>query len=127
MAAARRSASNVAPATGGPDWWRRYLLLGGPRCAYCRRDVGFERLTRDHVLPRSRGGREAPENVLPACGSCNRKKRSRRLRDFAPSLEASLDPPPSALPAHALGAVEDGAWVWSRAARAVQAEARPGR
>ncbi len=121
MAAARRTAANVAPSFDGPGWWRRYLELGGPRCAYCRRVVGYERLTRDHIVPRSRGGRTTPDNVLPACRSCNAKKRSARLRAFVATLRA-LDV--DALPPHPLGRVEGGEWVWSPAARVLHAPLR---
>ena len=48
------------------------------QCAYCgrkERDLGpRESLTRDHVLPLSRGGENTWENVVAACSSCNRRK-----------------------------------------------------
>ncbi len=124
MAAIRRSQANEAPPTGGPPWWRAYLEAGGPRCAYCRRAVGWERLTRDHVVPRSRGGRDTPDNVLPACRSCNRRKRSRRLMEFARDLDALR---PETLPPHPLGHIEEGVWAWSEEARRIQDEARAAR
>jgi 5-methylcytosine-specific restriction endonuclease McrA len=44
------------------------------RCQYCGvRD----RLTIDHVMPRSRGGREAWENLVAACVPCNNRKGNR--------------------------------------------------
>lgn len=46
----------------------------GPRCAYCGRPG---RLTIDHVQPRSRGGTDAWENLLPACEDCNQSKGNR--------------------------------------------------
>lgn len=44
-------------------------------CQYCGR-VGGD-LTLDHVLPRSRGGRNSWENIVTACRECNSKKRDR--------------------------------------------------
>ena len=43
-------------------------------CQYCGR-VGGD-LTIDHVIPRSRGGKTAWENLTTACHSCNAKKRN---------------------------------------------------
>jgi 5-methylcytosine-specific restriction endonuclease McrA len=44
-------------------------------CQYCGK-VGGD-LTLDHVNPRSRGGRNAWENIVTACRECNSKKRDR--------------------------------------------------
>lgn len=43
-------------------------------CQYCG---SGERLTLDHVMPVSRGGRSTWENVVTACYSCNSKKGSK--------------------------------------------------
>lgn len=32
------------------------------------------KLTKDHLVPRSRGGTTTPENIVPACEECNQKK-----------------------------------------------------
>ena len=44
-------------------------------CQYC----GCQRsgLTVDHVIPRSRGGKSNWENIVAACGPCNRRKGNR--------------------------------------------------
>jgi 5-methylcytosine-specific restriction endonuclease McrA len=42
-------------------------------CQYCGRNGG-ERMTIDHVIPRSLGGRTIWENVVSACRACNLKK-----------------------------------------------------
>ena len=46
-------------------------------CAYCGNEFSFLRLTRDHVLPLSRGGHDAWMNVVTACRHCNGHKRNR--------------------------------------------------
>jgi 5-methylcytosine-specific restriction endonuclease McrA len=46
-------------------------------CQYCGGQPGRAELTVDHVLPRSRGGVTSWENVVTACGSCNRHKGNR--------------------------------------------------
>ena len=46
-------------------------------CQYCGVQTGKEDLTIDHVLPRSRGGGHSWDNVVTACGPCNRRKGNR--------------------------------------------------
>lgn len=46
-------------------------------CQYCGITPGRTELTLDHVLPRSRGGATTWENVVTACGPCNRRKGNR--------------------------------------------------
>ena len=43
-------------------------------CAYCTTVVAASKLTRDHVLPRSKGGLDVWENVVTACRGCNQRK-----------------------------------------------------
>lgn len=56
---------------------RALLLRDNYTCQYCGSQPGRENLTIDHVIPRSRGGRTEWENVVVACGACNRKKGNR--------------------------------------------------
>lgn len=52
----------------------RILKRDGHRCVYC----GFPRnLTIDHVLPKSRGGRNTWTNMVTCCSKCNTKKGDR--------------------------------------------------
>ena len=57
----------------------------GYRCQYCARHRGELRgrefLTRDHVVPVSRGGGNDWGNVVAACSSCNNRKGSRLPRE----------------------------------------------
>jgi 5-methylcytosine-specific restriction endonuclease McrA len=46
-------------------------------CLYCGRDFSRPSLTRDHVLPLSKGGRDTWENVVSACFTCNSRKSNR--------------------------------------------------
>src|SRR5574337_669782 len=54
-------------------------------CQYCGRNGG-ERMTIDHVIPRSLGGRTVWENVVSACRACNLKKGSKPLHEASMSL-----------------------------------------
>lgn len=47
-------------------------------CAYC----GNPADSWDHVVPISEGGRTEPSNVVPACISCNSKKRNMNVWEF---------------------------------------------
>lgn len=46
-------------------------------CMYCGQKYCHAELTRDHVVPRSKGGRDAWENVVAACRRCNQHKADR--------------------------------------------------
>jgi 5-methylcytosine-specific restriction endonuclease McrA len=57
----------------------------GYRCQYCAR-AGYElrpreSLTRDHVVPISRGGLNTWANVVTACSSCNTRKANHLLSE----------------------------------------------
>ena len=55
------------------------------RCVYC----GDTATSVDHVVPRSRGGRHAWDNVVAACGRCNRTKADRTLAELGWRLRAA--------------------------------------
>lgn len=44
------------------------------QCLYCGRYFHARELSRDHVHPKSRGGRDRWENVVAACKRCNQRK-----------------------------------------------------
>lgn len=44
------------------------------QCHYCHEFFYFGELTKDHVVPKSKGGRDIIENVVPACSVCNQAK-----------------------------------------------------
>lgn len=43
-------------------------------CAYCGKLFNDSKLTRDHVIPKSRGGKDVWMNVVTCCSVCNQKK-----------------------------------------------------
>ena len=65
---------------------RSLLLRDGPVCFYCGRPSGtglpFSRLTLDHVLPVSKGGANAQNNLVLACKLCNRAKGDKLPEEF---------------------------------------------
>lgn len=58
------------------------IARDGPTCVWCGRDPWRRDLTAEHLLPRSRRGRTRPENLVVACRSCNRRRRSRPVSAY---------------------------------------------
>ena len=57
---------------------RAVLHRDDSRCQYCGRDAD----SIDHVVPRSRGGAHAWDNVVAACRRCNHTKADRSLAEL---------------------------------------------
>lgn len=58
---------------------RRNLLVGRDRCIcqYCGHRFPAEKLTYEHVIPKTQGGKTTWFNVVAACLPCNQKKAGR--------------------------------------------------
>ena len=50
---------------------------------WCSRPAWPRDRTVEHLLPRSRGGRDGAHNLLPACRACNRARRSQAAAAYA--------------------------------------------
>lgn len=48
------------------------------QCFYCQNDA----TTIDHMIPRSRGGTDAFENLVGACETCNQNKADMTIDEF---------------------------------------------
>lgn len=59
--------------------WDRLMRRYGHSCAYCG---SKDRVTMEHVVPVSRGGRHGIGNVLPACWPCNHSKNNKLLVEW---------------------------------------------
>ncbi|MCC7096043.1 MAG: HNH endonuclease [Thermomonas sp.] len=70
---ARPGALDPTPALTNPALFARDQHL----CLYCGRQFHGNSLTRDHVHPISKGGRDVWENVVSACFHCNSHKGNR--------------------------------------------------
>lgn len=62
---------------------KNVLRRDGFRCQYCG---ARDRLTIDHVMPRSRGGKDTWENLVTACTACNSRKGNRTPDEAAMPL-----------------------------------------
>lgn len=58
------------------------------QCLYCGEYFVAEALSRDHVIPTSRGGTDRWENVVAACKRCNQRKGNALLDEIDMSLIA---------------------------------------
>lgn len=59
-----------APALSNKSLFRRDQHV----CAYCGTEFGHDHLTRDHIMPTSRNGKDNWMNVVSACIACNHRK-----------------------------------------------------
>ena len=69
-----RAEKNKARDLRRSRWWQQKTASG--TCWYCGRQVGFNNLTMDHVIPLARGGRSTRDNLVPCCKECNTRKKS---------------------------------------------------
>mgnify|MGYP000243421525 FL=1 len=59
--------------------WQRLVDRYRGCCAYCD---SKEKLTMEHIVPISRGGRHSIGNLLPVCMSCNTRKNAKLLIEW---------------------------------------------
>ncbi|NDC34751.1 MAG: HNH endonuclease [Synechococcaceae bacterium WB9_2_112] len=74
---------------------RNLFQRDGHRCQYC--GTAKEPLSIDHVVPRSRGGRDTWDNVTTACLPCNVRKGCRTPREAGMPLRREPHRPLSTL------------------------------
>ena len=67
---------------------RELILRDDHLCMYCGRQFPGHLLTRDHLVPLSRGGADCWSNVVAACRGCNHAKGSRTPDEAGMSLLA---------------------------------------
>jgi 5-methylcytosine-specific restriction endonuclease McrA len=77
--AIRRGASKGGTVTAAQ--WSEIKRKHRHCCAYCGQKP--KRLTMDHIIPLARGGKHEPDNIAPACATCNSRKHATHPLDFA--------------------------------------------
>ncbi len=73
-----RLRDSCSPGVTAPEWaaiCEEYTVDGVVYCAYCEKPAAEV----EHVLAIANGGRDAPDNVVPACKACNRSKQDKVL------------------------------------------------
>lgn len=56
--------------------WQEIQAVYNYRCVYC--DKKPRKLEMDHITPLSKSGNHTASNIVPACRSCNAKKRDKK-------------------------------------------------
>lgn len=72
-----RARMQLPPPLTNSELFRRDRYM----CAYCGNVFKSLHLTRDHIIPRSRGGLDKWTNCVAACEKCNHKKADHMLED----------------------------------------------
>lgn len=66
------------------------MAESGGRCWYCgcqmTYGVGGASISREHLLPRARGGGNDTGNVVGACRACNTRKQARTVDEYRAAL-----------------------------------------
>jgi 5-methylcytosine-specific restriction endonuclease McrA len=67
---------------------RAVFIRDGFACQYCGARLSLTTGTRDHVVPRSRGGSDTLANVVAACRTCNARKDARTPHEAGMTLRS---------------------------------------
>lgn len=59
---------------------KKFYSRNAQRCSYCLEWTDTPHL--DHIVPRAEGGCDSPDNLVPACRSCNSRKHAKSLLQF---------------------------------------------
>lgn len=72
--------------------WNMYSDGKTVQCCHCSEDMGYNEFTQEHLLPRSKGGRNHAFNLLPACKRCNNGRACEDISDkFADYIAGKLN------------------------------------
>ena len=75
----RRSLQKIKVDT---KYLKRLLIVQNNKCFYCENDISIYKAV-EHLTPLSRGGDNQNWNLVYSCRSCNSKKRSKTLEEYA--------------------------------------------
>ena len=88
---------------------REVLEFYGPKCWLQLPGCTGLATTKDHVVPVDHGGTDAIENLRPACGPCNSKRRNLAISGIGGiNVHMLIGPVPGALTARATQLAQDG-------------------
>lgn len=71
---------------------KNILMRDRYTCQYCHRTLASAELTLDHVIPRSRAGESAWENLVACCHNCNNRKGNRTPEEAGMKLARQPKP-----------------------------------
>lgn len=96
----------------GPVLRCAVILRGDSLCAWCGLSLAREDVQIDHVVPRSAGGSNKPDNLVPACARCN----SERDAELVPAaVREQLRTPITASLRDAARVLADAWYPWRQA------------
>jgi hypothetical protein len=79
--ALRRALRRNAEGSFTLDEWEDLKRANGYKCLSCGGEEPSVRLTRDHIIPLSKGGTNFISNIQPLCLSCNSRKYNKIFPD----------------------------------------------
>lgn len=82
----RRAAKKGNGGSYTAEEWNDLKAMFGNRCLRCGESESRVQITVDHVIPVTKGGSNAIENLQPLCYSCNASKQD-RIIDYRPDFE----------------------------------------
>jgi len=68
------------------------------QCQYCQKKLKISEATIDHVIAKSKGGRDTWQNLVIACAKCNQLKGDRRPNECNMKLSKTPKPPAGFIP-----------------------------
>lgn len=77
----RRAKSAELPSTLTFQQWENAKEHFGRKCCYCGQE---KKLVQEHFVPVSGGGGYTPDNIVPACTSCNNSKGGKSFNEWYP-------------------------------------------
>lgn len=70
--------------------WHRAARKYNGHCYYCGCRPNPDDITVDHAVPRSRGGKNRDDNLLPACDPCNNEKADLTISEYRKFCKVKL-------------------------------------
>ena len=75
----RRARKHAAGGSHTEEQWQALKAFHDYRCLCCGKREPEIRLTRDHVMPLTKGGNDSIDNIQPLCARCNSKKNFKHI------------------------------------------------
>ena len=64
-------------------WKKLYGMSVSFTCPYCLKQFPLSEATKDHITPKSRGGKTEPSNIVLTCKKCNHEKGALDEKEYA--------------------------------------------
>lgn len=69
---------------------KKNVIDGAYTCCYCNIELTKENYTREHIIPKDRGGKDSASNLLPCCFECNNEKDNLMLHSYIQLLNYKM-------------------------------------